>query len=149
MSFDKKKIKDINTHGLTLKNISKLIPNRSLIGKETGFWRNNGINAWCISGSCGVDKYPVCDADEYWLGVYDNEKRKVSCYFSAYSGMCSYTFDKFFNPAEIETEDDYKIQYMFIERMNKLIEQGVFTCPWENETQKSPAQHRLSKRSLL
>lgn len=134
-TFNKKTIENINVHGLTLKNIKKLLVNRDLVNKDSGFWRNNVVKAWCISGQCGIDSYPICDADEYWLGVYDKSNKdgsaKIDVHFSAFSGMCSYTFDKFFDPAEIETEDDYKIQTMFIKRMNDLIDKGVFIVPWE------------------
>lgn len=133
--FNKKTIENINIHKLTLKNIKKLLVNRDLVNKDSGFWRNNVVKAWCISGQCGVDSYPICDATEYWLGVYDKPKKdgsvKIEVHFDCFSGMCSYTFDNFFDPAEIETEDDYKIQTMFIKRMNDLIDKGVFIVPWE------------------
>ena len=107
------------------------------MNKKSGFWYNTVVKAWCISGQCGVDEYPICDADEYWLGVYDkpkkNGKAKIAVHFSCYSGMCSYTFDKFFDPSEIETEDDYNIQRMFITEMNRLIDLGVFIVPWEKK----------------
>lgn len=93
------------------------------------------VKAWCISGQCGVDRYPICDASEYWLGIYDKPNKngsvKIEVHFNCFSGMCSYKFDNFFDPAEIETEDDYKIQTMFMKRMNDLIDKGVFIVPWE------------------
>ena len=45
-------IENINRYGLTLKNIPTLEVNRSLINKEQGFWRNDVVKAWCISGMC-------------------------------------------------------------------------------------------------
>lgn len=130
------KIKDINKYKLTLKNIKKLGVNRDLV-KAPDFWYNNVVHAWCISGSAGIDEYPICDNDEYWLGIYDEPKKdgsvKIECYFTSYGGMCGYEFDKFFDPAEIENDTDYKIQLMFIEKMNKLIEKGVFILPEKNK----------------
>ena len=126
----KKTLKEnINKYNLTPKNILKLKVNKDLVNEENGFWRNNAINAWCISDYCGNKN--LCDESEYWLGIYDEltkqGKDKIKLDFSCHGGMCSYNFKKFFNPEEIENEDDYKIQYMFIEKMNELIEKGVFT----------------------
>ena len=124
------KIVDINKYKLTLKNIKQLKVNRDLVNKENGFWRNEAIQGWCISGSVGVDEYPICDATEYWLGVFDKPKKdgsvKVDCHFTCWSGMGGYTFDKFFDKKDIENRDQYAIQYRFISRMNELIEKGVF-----------------------
>ena len=138
--FDKTTIEDINVHGLTLKNIPTLEVNRKFLNKEHHFWYNTVVKAWCLSGQCGVDSYPICDANEYWLGVYDKPKKnngvKIAVHFTCFSGMCGYTFDKFFDPKEIENEDDYKIQTMFIKRMNELIDEGVFIVPWEQDSLK-------------
>lgn len=124
------KIVDINKYKLTLKNIKQLKVNRDLVNEENGFWRNDVIRAWCISGSVGVDNYPICDATEYWLGVYDKPRKdggvKVQCYFTCWSGMGRYTFDEFFDKKDIENRDQYAIQYRFITKMNELIEKKVF-----------------------
>ena len=125
-------IVNINKYGLTLDNIKKLKVNRELVNEENGFWRNEAIKGWCLSGSVGIDEYPICDATEYWLGVYDKpeEGKEIDCYFSAYSGMCDYTFDKFFDKKDIDHREDYVIQYRFINLMNNLIEKGVFEITW-------------------
>ena len=119
-------IKNINKYGLTLKNIPRLKVNRELVNKENGFWRNKAIKAWCMSKSIG----PYYDSTDYWLGVYDkpkaNGEANIEVNFSTSDGMCGYEFERFFDPSEIITEDDYKIQYLFIKRMNELIEKGVF-----------------------
>ena len=47
--------------------------------------------------------------------------------------MGEYEFDEFFAPGEIEIQDDYEIQKMFIEQMNELIDVGVFIVPWEGK----------------
>lgn len=121
---------DINKYNLTPKNICKLEVNRKLINKENGFWYNNVIKAWCLSCSVGIDEYPVCDNYEYWLGIYDKPNKdksaKIELTFSCWGGMGTWKFDKFFNFKEIENQDEYGIQYKFIEKMNELIEKGVF-----------------------
>ena len=126
-------IVDINKYNLSPKNIPLLKVNRDLVNQENGFWRNDAIQGWCLSGSVGVDKYPVCDATEYWLGVYDKPKKngdvKIKYDFSCYSGMATYKFDKFFDEKDIENRDQYAIQYRFITKMNELIEKGVFILP--------------------
>ena len=122
-------IVNINKYKLTFPKIKKLKVDRTKLNEDNGFWRNDVIKAWCISGSVG----PYYDSTSYWLGVYDKPKKngevKIAVSFDCYSDMCSYDFKRFFNPEEIETEDDYIIQYKFIERMNELIEKGVFSIP--------------------
>ena len=119
---------DINRYGLTPENIKQLKVNRKKVNKKSGFWRNDGIKAWCLSGSVGIDEYPFCDATEYWLGVYDDGK--IDCHFDCYSGMAWYKFENFFDAKDIENRDQYAIQYRFISKMNDLIEDGVFEITW-------------------
>lgn len=123
-------INDINVYGLTRKNIPTLIVNRALVNKDHGFWRNDVVKAWCISAEQG----PYFDCDEYWLGVYDEDASayagKICCEFSSHGGMCDYKFNKFFQKEDIKNDMDYLIQYKFIDAMNRLIAEGVFTCPW-------------------
>lgn len=120
-----------NKYNLTPAIIRKLKVNREKIS-EKDFWRNNVISAWCLSGntaSCSGD-YEFCTYNEYWLGVYDEDAKsyagKIRVNFSAYGGMANYNINKFFNEKDIEHEDDLKIQEIFIEKMNKLIDEGVF-----------------------
>jgi len=39
--------------------------------------------------------------------------------------MCSYDFEKFFNPEEIETEIDLELQEKLLSRINWLIDEGI------------------------
>ncbi|MBQ5616839.1 MAG: hypothetical protein IIU90_03685 [Bacteroidaceae bacterium] len=133
-----------NIYGLTIPIIRQLRVDRSKITGEP-FWRNNVINAWCLSGStakCAADD-EFCATDEYWLGVYDEDAKfyagKIRVNFSAYGGICSYVFKEFYNPKDIENELDLRIQEQFLRVMNDLIERGVFMMPAkESEEENAP-----------
>lgn len=133
-----------NIYGLTIPIIRQLRVDRSKITGEP-FWRNNVINAWCLSGStakCAADD-EFCTTDEYWLGVYDEDAKfytgKIRVNFSAYGGICSYVFKEFYNPKDIENELDLCIQEQFLRVMNDLIERGVFMIPAkESEEENAP-----------
>ena len=120
-----------NKYNLTPAIIRKLKVNREKIS-EKYFWRTNVISAWCLSGNtskCSKD-YEFCTYNEYWLGIYDEDAKayagKIRVNFSAYGGMANYNINNFFNEKDIKHEDDLKIQEIFIEKMNKLIDEGVF-----------------------
>ena len=128
----KPKIK--NKYNLTPAKINKLVVNREKVG-EPVFWRNNAINAWCISLSTAKNSKDMefCTSDEFWLGIYDEDAKsyagKIRHYFSAYGGMCSYKFKKFFDYTEIENELDLEIQEKAMEKLNQLIDEGVLNLP--------------------
>lgn len=128
------KYKNLNKYNLTLKDIRHLIPDREKITKEP-FWRNNVISAWCLSWNTAYNKYDVGYGlyDEYWLGVYDTDAKiyagKVRFYFSSFGGMCGYKITKFLKPDEIENKHDLEIQVKFLQRINELIDNGVFKLP--------------------
>lgn len=120
-----------------IKNKYKLTPRvleTYIVGDRTEvceplFWRNNVINAWCISKEIG--------GDEFWIGIYDDiiyneDSLPVGQFrfdFYSYGGMCKYEFKKFFNLSEIENEDDLRIQEAFIEKINLLIDKGIIVQP--------------------
>lgn len=122
-----------NKYSLTISNIRKLkiLATKEQLEKGCGLWRNNVIGAWCI---CGIynpnprDHYETF-ADEYWLGFYDKDAKsyagKTRVSFSSYGGMCGYNFTNFYNPKEIENETDLRIQEMFLEEVNNLIDKGI------------------------
>ena len=117
-----------NRYKLSISSIKKLqIGDRSKIC-EPLFWYNNVINAWCICDSVG--KYE--DA-EFWLGIYDEDapsyKGKFRFNFSTYMGMCSYTFEKFYDKTEIENNYDWQIQEKFLGVINKLLDEGILVKP--------------------
>lgn len=120
-----------NKYGLKPKDIQKaIIINRDKLQEEP-FWRNNVINAWCLSETTAKNKkdFEFGTYNEYWIGFYDENaksyagKIKLSC--SAYGGMCSYNFKEFFNPKEIECEIDLEIQEKLLARINWLIDNEI------------------------
>ena len=114
-----------NKYNLTLQSIPKLIIlDRSKIC-EPLFWRNNVINAWCISES-------LSNESSYWLGIYDENskyKKKIKVFVDYFDGMCSYNFHKFFDYKEIENENDLVIQEKLLNTVNSLIDKGILGIP--------------------
>ena len=96
--------------------------------KQPPFWRNNIINAWCLSDGSGKGYYGDW-IDSYWIGFYDEDakayagKIRLSC--SAMEDMCSYNFTKFFDYAEIEHEVDLELQEKLLDRINWLIDEKI------------------------
>ena len=61
-----------NKYNLTMKKTNKLSVGDESKIKESLFWRNNVINAWCISGTVGTDKDIQYGTDnEFWICIYD------------------------------------------------------------------------------
>ena len=119
-----------NKYHLTMTQIKNLgIANRGKI-KEKPFWRNERIYAWCLSGYAGTKKdEAVCADNGYWMGFYDEDAPKYAgefqYSFSTYGGMCGYNFEEFFNPDDIECENDLRIQELFLKRINWLLDEGI------------------------
>lgn len=115
-----------NRYKLNISKIKKLkIGDRSKIC-EPLFWRNEGIKAWCICGVVGKFE----DA-EYWIGIYDEDAPsyagKFRFHFTTYMGMCSYTFEKFYDKSEIENNYDWQIQEKFLAKINELLDLGILS----------------------
>lgn len=119
-----------NKYHLTMTQIKNLgIANRGKI-KEKPFWRNERIYAWCLSGYAGTKQdEAVCADNGYWMGFYDEDAPKYAgefqYSFSTYGGMCGYNFEEFFNPDDIECENDLRIQELFLKRINWLLDEGI------------------------
>lgn len=120
-----------NKHNLTTKQLrSFVVGDRSKVCSPL-FWRNDNIKAWCISGDTAKTSkdYEFCTYDAFWLGIYDDDadayKGKFRFEFSTCGGMCGYKFDKFYNEKDIEYEDDLRIQELFLEKINYLIDEGI------------------------
>lgn len=92
------------------------------------FWRNNVVQAWCLSGGAGKGFYGDW-IDSYWIGFYDKDakayagKIRLSC--STMEDLCSYNFKKFFDYREIENETDLELQEKLLERINWLIDEKI------------------------
>lgn len=123
-----------NKYNLTISKIKKLkIKDRSQVC-EPLFCRNNVISAWCIHGHAGTDAdVNFCTDNEFFIGVYDEDapayagKFRVS--FDCYGGMCSYKFEKFFQPQDIGYLNDLLIQERFLEKINELLDKGILEVP--------------------
>lgn len=98
------------------------------------FWRNNVINAWCLSGGSGKGFYGGY-IDSYWIGFYDNDAKSyagkimLKCY--AMEEMCNYNFKSFFNEKEIENKWDLELQEKLLEVINWLIDERIIEIPNE------------------
>lgn len=119
-----------NKYNLKPKDIQKaVILDHDRLHKPP-FWRNNVVQAWCLSGGSGKGFYGDW-MDSYWIGFYDKEakayagKIKLSC--SAMEDMCNYNFKKFYDYAEIENEVDLELQEKLLERINWLIDEKIIT----------------------
>lgn len=119
-----------NKYNLTIAQCKKLkVENRDKIASPL-FWRNNVINAWCISENVGskTDRR-YCTDNSYWIGIYDNDAKeycgKFRFDFSTYGGMCGYSFNEFFKEKDIENEQDLRLQEAFLSKINFLLDEGI------------------------
>ncbi len=117
-----------NKYNLTMKKINKLSVGDESKIKEPLFWRNNVINAWCISGTVGTDKDIQYGTDnEFWIGIYDKPyyNSRIRVYCNCLGGMSTYKFNKFFRSEDIEHENDLKVQEDLLKTVNNLIDEGI------------------------
>lgn len=119
-----------NKYNLKPKDIQKMkVIDKERI-KETPFWRNDVIGAWCLSENAGTwEDIKYCSEDSYWIGIYDEDakayagKIRLNCY--AWGGMCAYNFKKFFDYSEIEHINDLEIQEKLLKRINWLLDEKI------------------------
>lgn len=117
-----------NKYHLKPTDINELVVNDRSKIKEPLFWRNDVINAWCISKSIGTDsdrKY--CTDNSVWIGIYDKPyyRHEVHYYCTCWGGMGKYNFKKFFDYKEIETEKDLETQETLLQYINQLLDEGI------------------------
>lgn len=121
-----------NKYNLRVSDIKYLIVDRDKIQREP-FWRNNVINAWCLSSNTAKNTMDEMSCDSYWLGIYDGDDlmhpNEIQVRFDSYGGMCHYYFDEFYDSDSIENDTDLRIQEMFLAQINQLIDDGVFVIP--------------------
>ena len=122
-----------NKFDLTIEDCKKLIINDRVKITEKPFWRNDVIGAWCLSKNTAKNSgdhiYEYGSYSEFWIGICDDEKMGFGFHFSCYGGMCGYNFSKFFDPKEIENEDDLKVQELFLETINSLLDKRILALP--------------------
>lgn len=96
--------------------------------KQSPFWRNDVIGAWCLSGGSGKGFYGGY-INTYWIGFYDNDAKhyagriRLDC--GSYEDMCGYEFKNFFDYTEIDTEIDLVLQEKLLDRINWLIDEKI------------------------
>lgn len=116
-----------NKYNLTYKDLSKLkVLNRDKIC-EPLFWRNNVIEAWCITQKTRDNGFG--DESSFLLRVYDEDakayKGKIRVCFDSYGGMFGYKFKKFFDYEDIDNELDLEIQEKFISTISYLLDEKI------------------------
>lgn len=121
-----------NKHNIKPKDIQKAtILDYSKL-HQPPFWRNDVVQAWCLSGGSGKGLHGD-SIDSYWIGFYDKDAKshagKIILRCSSYEGMCNYNFNKFFNHSDIENETDLELQEKLLERINWLIDEGIIEIP--------------------
>lgn len=113
-----------NKYNLTIRKAKNLKIDRSKVNDLYGFWRNDIVKAWCLSG--GVGRSPLGGSmSSFWIGIYDDESKKVSIKLDAYEGMFNYNISKFYQLEDIETEVDLGIQELLLSKLNELIDNGI------------------------
>lgn len=117
-----------NKYNLTIKNIKKLkILDWDRLKKLT--WHNKAMSKsgswWCHLEGCNPKGTKYDDFNEFWIG-FREEDNKVDCHFSAYEGMCSYNFDKFYEGTE--NKCDLQVQVNAIRFLNQLIDDEILGC---------------------
>lgn len=123
-----------NKYNLTPHSITQLKVNREKVN-ETYFWRHDIIKAWCISDNTAKNPadYEYGFYNVYWLGIYDEGVRsadsQIKLFFLHHHGLLDYVFDSFYDFSTIEKERDLEIQEKFLEKINHLIDEGVFILP--------------------
>lgn len=117
-----------NKYNLKSKDIQKAVVLDYDRLHKPPFWRNNVVQAWCLSDGSGKGFYGDW-LDSYWIGFYDKSakayagKIKLSC--SVMEDMCNYNFKKFFDYSEIDNETDLELQEKLLERINWMIDEGI------------------------
>ena len=123
-----------NKYNLTPYSITQLKINRNKVN-ENYFWRSKSAKSWYLSGNTAKNPtdYHYRFFNEYWLEIYDEDisstASQIKLFFLHRSGMQDYVFDSFYDFSTIEKEMDLEIQEKFLEKINFLIDEGVFIIP--------------------
>ena len=115
-----------NKYNLKPKDIEKATILNYKKLQQNPFWRNNVVEAWCLSG--GISNSDYCAA-EYWIGFYDKNAKayagKIRLKCSVMDGMFNYNFKNFFDHKEINSEHDLRLQEELLNRINWLIDEKI------------------------
>ncbi len=121
-----------NKYNLKPKDIQKAIVLDYERLHKPPFWRNNVVQAWCLSEGVGRGYYGD-SIDSFWIGFYDKDAKsyagKIRLTCSALEDMCNYNFKKFFDYSEIENEIDLELQEKLLSRINWMIDEGIIVIP--------------------
>lgn len=112
-----------NKYNLKPKDIERAVVLDRERLKEKPFWRNDGMQAWCLSGWVGDEedrKYGT--GNWYQITFCDSGEIKLLC---TCMEMLSYNFKTFFNPNEIDHENDLILQEKLLDRLNWLIDERI------------------------
>lgn len=91
--------------------------------KEEPFWRNDVVKAWCLSEWIGdKEDRKFCTGNEFRILFYDSGKIELFC---TCMELLSYNFKTFFNPNEIDHENDLILQEKLLDRLNWLIDERI------------------------
>ncbi len=112
-----------NKYNLKPKDIERAeILNRERL-KEKPFRRNDVVKAWSLSEWIGDEAdRKFCTGNEYRILFYDSGKIKLSC---TCMELLSYNFKTFFDPNEIDHENDLILQEKLLNRFNWLIDERI------------------------
>lgn len=73
-----------------------------------------------------MDIREVLNRPEYDF-IKTNPHLGGSMIFATFGGMCGYEFNQFFDEKDIDCENDMRVQEMFLEKINMLIDSGIIT----------------------
>lgn len=112
-----------NKYNLKPKDIERaVVLDRNRL-KEKPFRRNDVVKAWCLSAWIGDEedrKYGT--GNWYQITFCDSGEIKLLC---TCMKMLSYNFKIFFNPNEIDHENDLILQEKLLDRLNWLIDERI------------------------
>lgn len=112
----------LNKYNLKPNDIKKAIVVSPERLKLKPFWRNELINAWCLSEGAGRG-FGGSWIDSYWIGFKDDGK--IDYHILCWEGMGNYAIKEFFKSNDIECRSDLDIQIKYVKMLNWLIEENI------------------------
>ena len=128
-----------NKYGLKFSDIHHFVVLKPDELHNPPFWRNEAVQskgihgAWCLSGDTAESKEDELYGtySEYWIGFYDSGTIEANC--SSYGGMRSCSFEKFFDPKDIDNEIDLRLEELLLRDLNWLLDNGIVGCRRETD----------------